>query len=97
MSGGRRERRWASWRSDCRKWSVSVIDVLRREVRSYSANSVVSVVVLGLLDHVTTNNFLVAMVVVLLPGDEVDLLEELLLVMLEFSDHLGWVVAISGF
>lgn len=35
---------------------------------------------------------MVAMIVVLLVGDEVRLLEQLLLVMLEFSHHLdGWL------
>jgi hypothetical protein len=53
------------------------------------------VVVFGFLDHVATDDLLVAMLVVLLPGDEVDLLEQLLLVMLEFSDHDGRVCGVS--
>lgn len=44
-------------------------------------------VVLWLLDHVASNDGLVAVIIVLLVGDEVCLAEELLLMMLEFSDH----------
>lgn len=44
-------------------------------------------VVLGLLDHVSPDDVLVAVVAVLLVGDEVGLAEELLLVILEFADH----------
>jgi hypothetical protein len=39
------------------------------------------------LDHVTPYDIVVAVAIVLLIGDEVCLLEQLLLMMLEFSDH----------
>lgn len=44
-------------------------------------------IVLGLLDHVPSHDGLVAMAIVGFVCDEVCLSEELLLVMLEFSDH----------
>lgn len=44
-------------------------------------------IVLGLLDHVAADDGLVAVIAILRVGDEVGLAEELLLVMLEFSDH----------
>ena len=44
-------------------------------------------VVLGLLDHVPSHDGLVAMAIVGFVCDEVCLSEELLLMMLEFSDH----------
>ncbi len=44
-------------------------------------------VVLGLLDHVSPDDLGIA-VLILLEGDKVDLFEQLLLVILEFSHHL---------
>lgn len=57
--------------------------------RTYAADAVISVVVFGFLDHVATDDLLVAVRIVLLPGDEVVLFEQLLLVMLEFANHGG--------
>ena len=58
---------------------------------TYAAESVVLVVLLGLLDHVPPRDFSGAVIVVTLVGDEVMLLEQLLLVMLELSRHGGGV------
>ena len=55
--------------------------------RAYAAYSVVFVVVFGFLYHVPPRYLMVTVVLVLFPGDEVDLLEQFLLVMLEFPDH----------
>jgi hypothetical protein len=47
------------------------------------------VVVFGLLDHVATDDGLVAVVIVGFVCDEVGFAKELLLVILEFADHFG--------
>lgn len=57
------------------------------ELSQRSAETVVLVVILRLLDHVSSNDCLVAMTIVRLVCDKVCLSQELLLVMLEFSDH----------
>lgn len=44
-------------------------------------------IVLWLLDHVPSDDGFVAMIIILLVGDEVGLSQELLLVIFEFSDH----------
>jgi hypothetical protein len=54
---------------------------------TYAAETVILVVILGLLDHVSPHDGLVAMAIVRFVCDEVCLSEELLLVVLEFSDH----------
>lgn len=60
-----------------------------RIIVAYTAESVVLVVVFGVLDHVPPADELVAVVAVLLVCEEVCLAQELLLVMLEFSHHFG--------
>lgn len=44
-------------------------------------------VILGFLDAIAPYYSVVAMAVVLLPGNKVDLLEQLLLMMFELADH----------
>lgn len=56
---------------------------------TYTAHSVVLVVVFGLLDHVPSADELVAVVVVLLVCEEVCLAQKLLLVKLELAHHLA--------
>lgn len=57
---------------------------------THAADAIVVEVVLGLLDHVATDDGLVAVRVVLLVRDEVRLAQELLLVVLELAHHDGW-------
>ena len=54
---------------------------------TYTTQAIILVIIFWLLDHIPSNDGLVAMVIVLLVGDEVGLSQELLLVILEFSDH----------
>jgi hypothetical protein len=60
------------------------------EGETNAAYAIDLVIVLWLLDVVPADDGVIAVVVVRLVGGEVDLSEELLLVMLEFSDHVGW-------
>lgn len=57
--------------------------------KTYTAESVVFVVVFGFLNHVATDDGFVAVVIVGFVGDEVGFAEELLLVILELADHCG--------
>lgn len=49
--------------------------------------SACSLLTFGLLNHITPSHGGISVVVVLLPGDEVDLPEQLLLVMLQLARH----------
>ena len=55
---------------------------------THTTQTVVAVIVFGLLDAIPADDGLVSVAAVLLVVLEVDLLEQLLLVILEFSDHL---------
>lgn len=57
------------------------------EGNTYTTETVVLVIILWLLDHVPSHDGLVAMTIVGFVCDKVCLSEELLLVVLEFSDH----------
>lgn len=63
--------------------------VFEKDGEAYSADSVVLGVVGRFLDIVASHDRSVTMVVVRGPGGEIDLLQELLLMMLEFAHHLG--------
>ena len=54
---------------------------------TYTTDAIVFEVIFGFLDHVPTHHSLVSVIIVLLVGDEIGLAEELLLVILEFSNH----------
>jgi len=59
-----------------------------REIRDmYTTETIVLVIVLRLLNHVSSHDGLVAMATIGLVCDEVCLSQKLLLVMFEFSDH----------
>lgn len=58
---------------------------------TYTTEPIVLVVVLRLLDHVSSHDCCISVVVVLLVGDKVDFAQELLLMILEFTDHLGLI------
>lgn len=62
---------------------------------TYTTETVVLVVIFWLLDHVSSDNSLVAMVVIGLVCHKIRLSQELLLMMLEFSDHDGGFDAIG--
>ena len=64
-------------------------------MQTYTADLVVPMVILGFLDHVATDNLLVTVLIVLLPGHEVVVLEQLALMVLEFADHAGLCVCVS--
>lgn len=70
---------------------ISRLVTSRDRVTTYTANAIILLVVFGLLDIVSADNFLVAVSVVLLVGDEIRLPQELLLVISEFSHHLDGV------
>ena len=55
---------------------------------SYTAYPIVFLVVPGLLDIISSNYRRISVIVVAGIGSKVDLSKELLLMMLEFSDHL---------
>lgn len=55
---------------------------------TYAADFIVFKIILGLLDIVSADNSLVAVVIVLLVCDKICLAQELLLVMFQFSDHI---------
>lgn len=86
--------RCASCLNDCD--NVSQKPPLKEEP-TYTANLVVLVIVLGLLDHVPPHDVVVSVVIVLLVVDKVVLAQEFRLVILEFPDHLDgllWVLLI---
>ena len=58
--------------------------------KTYATYSVILLVVSRLLDVVPSNNSRISMIIVTCVGCEIDFSEELLLVVLEFSDHLGF-------
>lgn len=64
--------------------------------QTYAADAIVFGIIFRLLDHIPSNDGLVAMVAVLLVRDKVDFAQELLLVMLEFPDHGESVIASPG-
>lgn len=57
--------------------------------KTYATDSVVFVVIFRFLNHVSTDDGFVAVVLVGFVGDEVGLAEELLLVVLKLAHHLG--------
>lgn len=59
------------------------------EGNTYATESVVFLVIFGLLDVVSADNFLVAVAVILLVGDKVRLPQKFRLVIFEFAHHLG--------
>lgn len=62
---------------------------LGEKKKTYATDSVVFVVIFRFLNHVSTDDGFVAVVLVGFVGDEVGLAEELLLVVLELAHHLG--------
>lgn len=76
------------WPFEEGKWAGNVRqNVVKARDGTYTADSVVLVVILRLLDHVPPDDGLVAMVIVGFVADEVGLAQELLLVKLELAHH----------
>lgn len=59
---------------------------IRREKETYTTQTVVLVVILGLLDHVPPHDIRIAMLIFFVV-DKVNLFEQLLLVILELANH----------
>lgn len=75
------------WNHGCAKGALHVAKFSFSE-DTYSANAIDLVIILWLLDHIPTDDFLVSVAIILLVCDKIGLPQKFLLMILEFAHHI---------